>query len=250
MTPEERQMLADLFERIRATGAAPRDPQAEAFINDAVRACPTRPMFSRRPCWCSSTRWKAPQQRISELEAQAGSAAAQPAQETSFLGILGRKIFGGGVGARLRRSAARRYDASAYQRRAAPRSPGYRRRTATAAAGSVGRAAAAGGGFLSGALQRRPASPAACSRPMRSKACSAAAAGSSAARVAAAALGGSGLGLRRRSPRGVVNNYYGTDPADQQREDVLQDADQDQDDAQDAGYDDGGGLDDGGSYDT
>ena len=43
MSPEERQMLADLFERIRANASASRDPQAEAFINDAVRAQPYAP---------------------------------------------------------------------------------------------------------------------------------------------------------------------------------------------------------------
>ena len=43
MTPEERQMLAGLFERINAAGAAPRDRDAEAFINDAVRGAPFAP---------------------------------------------------------------------------------------------------------------------------------------------------------------------------------------------------------------
>jgi len=38
MTPQERQMLADLFERVGSTATAPRDPEAEAFINEAVRA--------------------------------------------------------------------------------------------------------------------------------------------------------------------------------------------------------------------
>jgi uncharacterized protein len=43
MTNEERQMLAGLFERIGSTAPNPRDAQAEAFIDDAVRAQPHAP---------------------------------------------------------------------------------------------------------------------------------------------------------------------------------------------------------------
>ena len=43
MTPQERQVLADLFERIRSAAAAPRDAEAEAFIAEAVRAQPYAP---------------------------------------------------------------------------------------------------------------------------------------------------------------------------------------------------------------
>ena len=43
MTPEERQMLAGLFDRVNAAGAQPRDAQAEALINDAVKSAPFAP---------------------------------------------------------------------------------------------------------------------------------------------------------------------------------------------------------------
>ena len=43
MTPEERQMLAGLFERISANAGGARDAQAETFINDAVRTAPYAP---------------------------------------------------------------------------------------------------------------------------------------------------------------------------------------------------------------
>ena len=74
-------------------------------------------------------------QRIQELEAK-----AQPAQESGFLGNLGRSLFGGGQAA-----PQPGYDASAYQRAAAPPA-------APAPAGPWGAAPARGGGFLSGAL--------------------------------------------------------------------------------------------------
>jgi len=95
MTPEERQMLAGLFERINTAGAAPRDPQAETFINDAVRAAPFAPYVLAQTVLVQQHALEVAAQRISELEA-AAQHAAQPAQEQgSFLGNLGRSIFGG-----------------------------------------------------------------------------------------------------------------------------------------------------------
>ena len=43
MTPEERQMLGGLFQRVNSAAATQRDPEAESFINDAVRAAPHSP---------------------------------------------------------------------------------------------------------------------------------------------------------------------------------------------------------------
>ena len=91
MSPEERQMLADLFERIRANAAAPRDPQADAFINDAVRQQPFAPYILAQTVLVQQHALEGAAQRISELEAQ--TRASAPAQETSFLGSLGRVAF-------------------------------------------------------------------------------------------------------------------------------------------------------------
>ncbi len=43
MSPEERQMLTDLFERVRGQANAPRDRDAEALIADAIRTQPYAP---------------------------------------------------------------------------------------------------------------------------------------------------------------------------------------------------------------
>jgi hypothetical protein len=94
MTPEKRQMLAGLFERINTAGAAPRDPQAEAFINDAVRAAPFTPYVLAQTVLVQQHALEVAAHRIAEFEAAARQ--AQPAQEQgSFLGNLGRSIFGG-----------------------------------------------------------------------------------------------------------------------------------------------------------
>jgi hypothetical protein len=97
MTPEERQMLADLFERIKATSGTPRDPEAEAFINGAVRATPFAPYVLAQTVLVQQRALEAAAQRLAELEAQRQS--GDQAEHGSFLGNLGRTIFGGGPSA-------------------------------------------------------------------------------------------------------------------------------------------------------
>ena len=164
--------------------------------------------------------------------------AQAPHEETSFLGNLGKSLFGAGASAPAAAPQRPNYDASAYVRQPAPGvSPAYAPQP-----GPWGGApqTPAGGGFLQSALTT--------------------ATGVAGGMVLANALGGlfgghsaalfgggvnSGFGGRE-----TVNNFYETAPdaAGQHAQDVLQDQDQDQDDAQDAGYDSGSGDD--GSYDT
>ncbi len=113
MTPEERQMLAGLFERINAAGANQRDSQAEAFINDAVHAAPHAPYVLAQTVLVQQHALEAAAQRVAELEAQARQAAEQHEQQGSFLGNLGKTIFGGGAPSTPPRQ---NYDASSYQR--------------------------------------------------------------------------------------------------------------------------------------
>jgi uncharacterized protein len=251
MSPEERQMLADLFERIRANAAAPRDPQADAFINDAVRQQPFAPYILAQTVLVQQHALEGAAQRISELEAQ--TRASAPAQETSFLGNLGRSLFGGGASPPPQPQRPSGYDASAYQRGAPqappsyappPPPPGYAPPPQPGPWGAAAAATPAGGGFLSGALRT--------------------AAGVAGGVVLGNALenmiggrggglfgGGSALAGGKEGGGETINNYYenAPDAAGQHAEDVLQDQDQDQDDAQDA-YDDSGNGGDDGSYDT
>ena len=132
MTPQERQVLADLFERIRSAAAAPRDAEAEAFIAEAVRAQPYAPYLLAQTALVQQHALDAAAQRIQELEAK----AAQPAQESGFLGNLGRSLFGGGQPA-----PRPGYDAGAYQRAAAAPSGCARARRLCAPRWPLGRAA-------------------------------------------------------------------------------------------------------------
>jgi len=98
MTPEERQMLADLFERIKATSTTPRDAQAETFINDAVRAAPYAPYVLAQTVLVQQHALEAATRRIADLEAAARQ-AEEHQEQGGFLGNLGRSIFGGGPSA-------------------------------------------------------------------------------------------------------------------------------------------------------
>ena len=116
MTPEERQMLASLFERVKANGSAPRDAEAETFINDAVRAAPFAPYVLAQTTLVQQHALEAAAHRIAELEAHLHEAAQQQGQG-SFLGNLGRSIFGGSAPSAPQRPG---YDPNADQRGPAP----------------------------------------------------------------------------------------------------------------------------------
>jgi hypothetical protein len=116
MTPVERQMLANLFERVNASGATSRDAQAEAFINDAVRALPFAPYVLAQTVLVQQQALEAAAHRVAELEAAARQ-GAEPQQQGSFLGNLGKSLFGGGAPSAPPRPS---YDAAAGQRGPAP----------------------------------------------------------------------------------------------------------------------------------
>jgi uncharacterized protein len=153
MTPEERQMLANLFERVNATGSTPRDAEAEAFINDAVRAVPYSPYVLAQTVLVQQHALEAAAHRVAELEASARQGAEQGQEHGSFLGNLGKSIFGAGAPPAPPRPS---YDAPAYQRAPSPApGPGYpappQGYGPPPASGPWG-APAGGGGFLQNAL--------------------------------------------------------------------------------------------------
>ena len=260
MTPQERQLLGDLFQRVASTGSNQRDPEAESFISDAVRMQPHAPYVLAQTVLVQQQAVEAAAKRIQELEAQLQGQQPPPREEGGFLGNLGRSLFGGGQSAPPPRNS---YDASAYAKQpgSAPPQPPYGGQPSYGSqqsyqpqqnygpppgAGPWGaQPSSGGGGFLQSALTT--------------------ATGVAGGMVAADALrglfgghsgvGGLGLGggfgaTGLGGGETVVNNYYeNADPAGQHAQDVLQDMDQDQDDIQDAS-DDSGGFDDSSSSDT
>ena len=265
MTPEERQMLSGLFDRIRDASSGPKDQEAESFIGEAMRNTPAAGYVLAQTVLVQQQALEAAARHISELEARAKS-DAQPQQEGSFLGNLGRSLFGGGSQAAPPPPAQRSYDARAYERDAGPAQANPPQRQAYAPpppspyppsqgyapppqGGPWSGGAPQGGGFLSGALQTATG---VAGGVLLGNALGGLFGGhGGGGGLFGGGFGGGGLGEPRETVNETVNNYYDTDPAGQHAQDVLQDQDQDQDAAQDAadysgGDDDfsGGGGDD------
>ena len=94
MTPEERQLLSQLFNRIHEASAMPRDREAEDFIAQAVHAQPYAPYLMAQTIIVQEEALKQAGARIEELEA--ALKARESAGAGSFLGGLGRSVVGGG----------------------------------------------------------------------------------------------------------------------------------------------------------
>lgn len=94
MTPEERQLLTQLFSRIREASAGPRDREAEDFIAASVREQPYAPYLMAQTVIVQEEALKQAASRIEELEA--ALKARDSAGSGSFLGGLGKSVFGGG----------------------------------------------------------------------------------------------------------------------------------------------------------
>ncbi len=98
MSPEERQLLADLFDRTRAAAGQARDRDAEALIADSVRAQPHAPYLLAQTVLVQEQALRAAADRLQQLEAQVQDLTAraeqQPPAAGGFLGGLG-SLFGG-----------------------------------------------------------------------------------------------------------------------------------------------------------
>jgi len=89
MTPDEKQLLAGLFDRIRAANIGTRDAEADAFINAAMVQTPGAAYVLAQTVLIQEQALAAANQRIVQLQQQ-----AQPQGGGSFLGGLGKSLFG------------------------------------------------------------------------------------------------------------------------------------------------------------
>jgi uncharacterized protein len=150
MTPEERDLVTQLFDRLAALEDAQRDPEAERLVRDGLRQAPNAPYALVQTVLVQDEALKRADARIRELE---GGAEA-PRRDTSFLGsmrdsLLGRQETRGSVPS-VRPSEA---DMSpAWQRTGAP--PGPEPAAAPIGPGGsfLGTAAATAAGVVGGAL--------------------------------------------------------------------------------------------------
>ncbi|MCU6535032.1 DUF2076 domain-containing protein, partial [Klebsiella pneumoniae] len=96
MSPEETQLLKSLFDRVKSASSTPRDAEAEALINQAVRDQPASPYYLAQAVIVQEKGLEAAAAHISQLEERIhqlenGNGAPQQAQQGGFLS----SIFGG-----------------------------------------------------------------------------------------------------------------------------------------------------------
>ena len=92
MTPEERNLVIELFDRLATLEDAPRDPEAERLIRDGLRQAPNAPYALVQTVLVQDEALKRADARIRDLESAAPS-DAEP-RDTSFLGGVRDSFFG------------------------------------------------------------------------------------------------------------------------------------------------------------
>jgi hypothetical protein len=90
MTPEERKLVIELFDRLATLEDAGRDPEAERLIRDGLRQAPNAPYALVQTVLVQDEALKRANGRIRELE---GGGEA-PARDTSFLGSMRDSLSG------------------------------------------------------------------------------------------------------------------------------------------------------------
>ncbi|QDP23922.1 DUF2076 domain-containing protein [Bradyrhizobium cosmicum] len=93
MTPQERQLVDDLFDRLSKLENAPRDPDAIAAISDGLRKAPGAIYALVQTTLLQDEALKRAHNRIQELEA---AHAPEQAQSGGFLDTMRDTLFGGG----------------------------------------------------------------------------------------------------------------------------------------------------------
>jgi len=93
MTPQERQLVDDLFDRLSKVEAAPRDADAVAAINEGLRKAPNAVYALVQTVLLQDEALKRANARIQELEAHGGP---EQQQSGGFLDSMRDAIFGQG----------------------------------------------------------------------------------------------------------------------------------------------------------
>ena len=93
MTPQERQLVDDLFDRLSKVESAPRDPDAVAVINEGLRKAPNAVYALVQTVLLQDEALKRANARIQEMEAHGGP---EQQQSGGFLDSMRDAVFGQG----------------------------------------------------------------------------------------------------------------------------------------------------------
>ena len=91
MTPQERQLIDDLFDRLAKLESTPRDPEAMSAIMQGLRSAPNAVYALVQTALVQDEALKRANSRIQELEA---GHAGEPNQSGGFLDSMRDAIFG------------------------------------------------------------------------------------------------------------------------------------------------------------
>ena len=138
MTPEERNLVIELFDRLATLEDAQRDPEAERLIRDGLRQAPNALYALVQTVLVQDEALKRADARIRELESASAAEAAPPDQ--SFLGGVRESVLG--------KREGRGSVPSVRPGEAAPMSPAWHTAAQPMPAGPVGAPPAPGGSFL------------------------------------------------------------------------------------------------------
>lgn len=153
MSPEERQLLTDLFTRIRAAATGPRDREAEALIEQAMREQPAAAYYLAQAVIVQEKALAAAAERMRALESQIESLErAGPQQQAASAGGFLGSIFGSTSTAASEPASAGPWSRTARNSYAPPQPPAPQAYGAPWGGNQPPQPASAGGGFLRGAL--------------------------------------------------------------------------------------------------
>ncbi|HEY7297881.1 MAG TPA: DUF2076 domain-containing protein [Xanthobacteraceae bacterium] len=93
MTPEERNLVSELFDRLAALENAERDPEAERTIKEGLQRAPNAVYALVQTALVQDEALKRADTRIRDLEAQLGN-QAEPPRSSSFLGGMREALTG------------------------------------------------------------------------------------------------------------------------------------------------------------
>lgn len=94
MTPQERQLMAELFTRLASLENSPRDPDAEAMIREGFRRAPNAAYSLVQTVLVQDEALKAANNRIQDMEQQFGDPQEAPQEQRGFLDNMRDSIFG------------------------------------------------------------------------------------------------------------------------------------------------------------
>ncbi len=94
MTPQERQLIAELFQRLGSLEGNPRDPDAEAMIREGLRRAPNAAYSLVQTVLVQDEALKAANAHIQDYEQQTGTAQQPNEPPRGFLDSMRDSIFG------------------------------------------------------------------------------------------------------------------------------------------------------------